>query len=170
MDKQTLDGIAVRLKEVSGVVETLDPSIRGQAFDLLRAYVIGDAGAPRPGVKEAANEVRYEGLADLIGANHKEKPADNAFLLAANHYAQSGTEPFSTKEIEEAAADAGLIIPERVDKTFVSARRDGNMLFRKVGRGSFRPTVHGESFLKSSFNVSKGSTKRAEIEEARDIV
>ena len=91
------------------------------------------------------------------------KPADNAIAIAAYHYSQYGSATFTTEEISEIAKDVGLTVPERLDMTFVQGKREGKTLFRRAGRGAFRPTVHAEAFFKMTYRVAKGTKQKAEV-------
>ena len=58
------------------------------------------------------------------------------------------------------AKDVGITIPERVDLTFLSAKEKGKNLFARAGLGKFKPTVHGEAYLKTTYSVKKGKKTR----------
>jgi len=88
------------------------------------------------------------------------KPSDNALATAAYHYSQYGSTEFSVEEMRELADDVGVTVPERLDMTYVQAKRNGHRLFRRGGRGAFRPTVHGEAFFKEAYKVSKGTNRK----------
>ena len=88
------------------------------------------------------------------------KPSDNALAVAAYHYSQYGSAEFTVDEMQELADDVGVTVPERLDMTYVAARRKGNNLFRRGGKGAFRPTVHGEAFFKQTYKVSKGTGRK----------
>jgi len=150
-----------RLREVSKVVESLDPAIRAEAFLLLRDYVIGHPDKPGRASK-SGNESEPPGelnIEALLEAHTHEKPADNLHLLAACHFAEYGANPFSLEGIRDTASSFGLTIPERSDMTFVQAKRDGKNIYKRAGQGMFKPTVTGEAFLKKTYNVTKGNKK-----------
>ena len=162
-----LDERAKRLMEVNKIVVQLDESIRAKAFDLLSDYVADEstmsAGSdPKRNMGEThITNPRFSAEGFYSSFSH-DKPADNAVLIAAGHYAQYGSEPFSLDEIRDTAAAVGLTIPERLDMTLKSATREGKALFRPEERGRYRPTVHGEMFFRKTYNVTKGSGKRAD--------
>lgn len=88
------------------------------------------------------------------------KPSDNALAIAAYHYGQYGSVEFSVKEMQDLADDVGVTVPERLDMTYLQAKRKGNRLFRRGGRGAFRPTVHGEALFKKAYKVPKGTNQK----------
>jgi len=71
-----------------------------------------------------------------------------------------GSEPFSTEDIRKTGEEAGLIVPQRIDMTLKGAKRDGRPIYMK-DRGGYRPTVLGETVLKTTYGVSKGRQRRA---------
>ena len=109
-----------------------------------------------PGGAERAPANREAFFAGL----KNDKPSDNALAVAAYHYAQYGSSEFTVDEMQELADDVGVTVPERLDKTYLAARRKGNSLFRRGGRGAFRPTVHGEAHFKRTYKVSKGTSRK----------
>jgi len=56
----------------------------------------------------------------------------------------------------------GLTVPQRLDKTLLNAKEKGKALFTRAGRGQFKPTVHGEKYLKEQYSVTKGTQKKPE--------
>jgi hypothetical protein len=58
------------------------------------------------------------------------------------------------------ADDAGVTIPDRLNMTLAAAVENGKQLFASAGRGLFKPTVHGEIYLKTTYGVKKGTKKR----------
>lgn len=168
MDESSFKNRAKRLKEVNEIVKDLVPEIRQGAFDLLKAYV----GPAVPASSHRENPSKEDdppaaGLdaGDFFLKFDHEKPADNAKLIAAYHYSKFGTAPFSVDEIKDLAAEVGITIPERPDMTFLDSRRNGKNLFKRAGRGKFRPTVHGEKYLRESYDVAKGTQRKSENPE-----
>jgi hypothetical protein len=169
MNSEAFKGCVTRLEEVNQAVLRLDPSVRAQAFDVLRSYVTSSDGPfesrhKHPGAASKAKGNEHESSDDDAAAffnrfNH-EKPADNAVLLAARHYSIYGVEPFTAEEMRSSAREVGLTIPTRIDTTYAAARRGGKALFQNLGSGRFRPTVHGEVHFKSTYEVKKGTAKR----------
>lgn len=158
MDDSAFKARVKRLQEISNVIEKLDPAIRLEAFALLRGYATGKDPAKHD---NADGEDNDEDRESFFAAHPHDKPADNASLLAAYHFKEYGAEPFSVDEIRELGSDVGVTLPERIDMTYVQAKRDGKNLFKRAGKGMFKPTVHGEAFLKKTYAVSKGRRKRA---------
>ena len=128
------------------------------AFELFKAYVTGQKSSePERKASQSTETDHAEEDATFFGKFSHNKPADNAKLLAANHYRNYGSEAFSTDETRQGVADVGLTVPERLDMTFLGMREKGNSLFTRAGRGKFRPTVHGEANLKSEYSIKKGT-------------
>ena len=152
-----------RLKEVNSVVKTLEPAIREGAFELLKGYIT--SGAPekraKDGPKKSHTNDSTDGK-DFIATFDHEKPSDNAKLIAAYYYREYGSAAFSLDEVRETAEDVGVTIPARLDMTLQGAVKDGKKLFRRAGRGKFKPTVHGEKYMKDTYKVSKGTKKKAD--------
>jgi len=164
MHENTFKERVSRIQEVNGIVEKLDQSIRSQVFDLLKPYITAHA-VSEPG--DEASEDSESDAGDSGAAaeaffskfNH-DKPSDNALSVAAYLYSRFGVSVFTIEEIRELANDVGLTIPDRVDMTFTAAKRSGKALFRRAGKGEFRPTVHGEAYLKTTYDVKKGNAKK----------
>lgn len=164
MDEKTFNERVSRLEKIGKVIEKLPPEVRATAFTLIQEYVIGATTArgksstitSNPG----AEEIDPADKSAFFAKHLHEKPADNLKSIAAYLFSQYGGEPFSTDEVRQVAEDVGLTIPERPDMTFVNALEDGKKLFTRGGRGQFRPTVHGEAFLRSAYSVRKGTKKR----------
>jgi hypothetical protein len=97
--------------------------------------------------------------------NH-DKPSDNVFLITAYHYSQFGKEPISRKDIQQIADDVGVTVPERPDMTLNQATRDGKNMFTQTNRGLFKPTVHGEKYLKETYSIVKGNKKKESKENS----
>ena len=157
MDEATFRERVKRIQEIDKAISKLDPAIRSQAFALLQDY----AGARSvTGRHEEASEDEEEAnggdAAAFFAKIEHSKPKDNAVALAAYHYKQYGTAPFSTEEIKTLADEVGLTIPSRLDMTFKGSRRNGKSLFRAIGTGKFSPTVKGEEHFKETYKIKKG--------------
>ncbi|MGA7885741.1 MAG: hypothetical protein WCA44_08370 [Acidobacteriaceae bacterium] len=156
--KETVD----RLNEVNDVISKLDASIRAEAFALLRSYVSGHPAHPPGPVAEDCKGVSPSAPLDaadaetFFTAHSGESPSDNVFSIAAYLYSQYGTAAFSKEDLQKLADETGLTIPNRPDTTITSATREGKALFTRVGKGRYKPTVHGEAFLKTTYSVKKG--------------
>jgi len=170
MNKAELNEKADRLMEINRIIEKLDPEIRRPAFELLSDYVGGPSTTPpnadavkrrsHSGVQPAPSRESFFSRFDT------EKPAENALLIAAYYYSEHGSQPFGADELKRLAREVGLIVPERIDMTYRNARRDGKALLQPIGRGSFRPTVHGEVFFKTTYNVSPGRSHTTQPAES----
>lgn len=107
--------------------------------------------------KLQSEEEGDEGDAALLARFEHGKPADNVALLTALHYSKYGTQPFSASDLKASADAAGLIVPARIDMTLTVAGKKGKKFYQKLSPGRFRVTVHGESFLKATYGVKKGT-------------
>ena len=167
MDEKTYQEIVVRLQQVNGVITKLDPAIRSEAFSLLKAYVSGsqpptsDRSAPANGARQEDTGPDLTASEEFFTTHEGGKPAENAYLVAAYLYSQHGTAPFSTEDVRTVANHAGLTLPERVDVTLGQAKKGGKQLFKRAGRGKLQPNVHGETYLKNTYDVTKGKKPRS---------
>jgi hypothetical protein len=84
------------------------------------------------------------------------KPSDNAYLCAAYHYAQYGPVPFSLQALRDVAAEAGVVIPDRVDMTLRAAGKGGKKLFQNAGQDAYKPTATGGLYFKERWGVTPG--------------
>jgi hypothetical protein len=166
MDEKTFKERVSRLKEVGKVLETLPAEIRALAFPLISDYVssgaahVSAAGHERKSHASGETKAQPVDREGFFKAFDHDKPADNAKLLAAWLYREYGTEPFSGEEVNELATEVGVTIPGRIDMTFAQAKEKGKHLFARAGRGKFKPTVHGEAYLKATYKIAKGTKQR----------
>lgn len=167
MDEDEFKARASRLEQIGKVLDKLPAEVRGDAFDLLKAYVTDSLRAHLPSkvTAKANHEDSGDSEEAFFAAFNHDKPADNARLVAAFFYREYGAEPFSVDEVRQKADDVGITIPARVDMTFVQAQKKGKKLFARAGEGKFKPTVHGEANLKATYSVKKGTKKREESAE-----
>jgi hypothetical protein len=166
MDGKTFKERASRLEEVNTVLQKMDTAIRAEAFSLLKGYVTGESEVP-DGAQfaapngSAASEDAAKQEPDLTEAEsfftslETDKPAENGLAIAAFLYSKRGVAPFSVEMVKRIAERVGITVPTRLDKTLISATREGKALFRRSGK-NFYPTVHGENFFKSTYGVAKG--------------
>ncbi|KJC52112.1 hypothetical protein [Bradyrhizobium sp. LTSP857] len=169
MNKEEFEERASRLQEIGQIIEKLPIEIRGDAFGLLKAYATKNASSGNdPSQAEQYIASDDNGDADsnsseggLFSKHTHDKPADNVRLAAAHLFEQYGSEPFTAAEIESVATDAGITVPSRIDMTLRVAKDDGKQLFMSAGRGKFKPTVHGEIYLKNTYKVKKGTNTRS---------
>jgi hypothetical protein len=166
MDEKQFKDRVSRLEKVATVLEKLPSEVRAAAFDLLREYVTKQAStaAVKPTSQKGAT-VSHDDDATFLGKFTHDKPADNARLIAANYYRKFGSEPFFVEDVRQCASDVGITIPNRVDNTLAAAMEKGKKLFARVGKSKFRPTVHGEAYLKTTYSVTKGTQHRPKAAE-----
>jgi hypothetical protein len=141
----------------SEIVAKIDESIRADAFRfLLRDDVpASDSSAP------VANPINsaVPNLAEFFNDRRGGNPAANAVLVAGYLFSAYGSEPFGVEDVRNLASKVGLVVPARLDMTFVSAQRDGRSLFTRAGTGKFRPTVNGELHFQRE-GIAKGMLAR----------
>lgn len=160
MDQKEFNERASRLHEVGKIIEKLPTEIRNEAFGFLKGYISQQVAAPARKESPAEHEADSGDGADLFSKFDHNKPSDNARLIAAHLFQEYGSEPFSVEEVKAVAANVGITIPDRVDKTLGTAAENGKQLFTQVGRSKFKPTVHGESYLKTTYGIKKGKKTR----------
>jgi hypothetical protein len=150
-----------RLEAVNAIILKLDPNIRGAAFELFKPYLTETLACSTSsgGETPTALSSSSPSLVELM-QKHPNAPAhENAYLLAAHWFSVYGSEPFSLEGVRELGNNAGLTVPERLDMTYKQAKSEGKAIFQPVERGTYRPTVAGEGWLRSTFGVSKGTQK-----------
>lgn len=158
MDKKAFADVEERLLEVNKIIAKLDASIKVAAFDYLKPYITGGAlpASPEP-KKHSLDPHPAADISELIAKHGEGKPHDNVKLLAAIWFAEYGSHPFTADYLREKATETGLTIPARPDNTLKASKEKGKNLFASVGRGLFRPTVVGEAFFKTTYNLRKGT-------------
>jgi hypothetical protein len=152
-----------RLREVNEVMKDLEPALQPEAIKILSPYVTGQA-APTPPPSDpnggGSNSGAGNDLAALrtrLLAEHGDaKPADNTLMCAAVWFAEYGKEAFSLDQLRSIANELGVTLPDRVDATIGGGMRKGKKLFNRARVGYYAPTVHGETFLKTTYNVQQG--------------
>jgi len=165
MDQKTFKDYVSRLEEVNTVLGKLDPTIRAEAFSVLKPYVLGEQPATDQLPPHNFVDNSPDGAEEFFTKFDTNKPADNVFLAAAYLYSRHGSQAFSINELKELANTTGLTLPERTDMTIRSAQRKGKRLFQRVGTDQYKPTVHGEAFLKTTYSIKKGTAPRLETSE-----
>lgn len=155
-----------RLDKIGKVLQMLPPEVRGAAFSLFEAYIMGNSddllvssSSSKSKTPSSKIDSTNSSMETFFSAHAHDKPADNVKLMAAFHYKDFGTEPFLLEDLQRMASDVGLTIPKRIDMTLDQAKIQGRKLFARAGAGKFKVTVHGEAFLKSTYGVSKGTKK-----------
>jgi hypothetical protein len=124
--------------------------------------IASEERSPQP---SGTNGVEALGFGDFFKRDGKLKPSDTAFLCAAYHYSEYGPTAFTTEEIRKIAADAGEVIPDRIDITFKGAAKKGKKLFQAAGRGAFKPTASAAAFFKETWNVKPGRKIKSGMKE-----
>jgi hypothetical protein len=102
------------------------------------------------------NEDTHATLAEFFERGTNLKPADYAQLCAAFHYHLYGAAAFSLEEIRTLGLEAGVVLPDRLDKTFKSAAHKGKRLFQPAGRAAFRPTAAAGMAFNERWGVKPG--------------
>lgn len=100
-------------------------------------------------------------LGQFFNRGEKMKPSDNAQLCAAYHYSRYGTAPFTLDDIRAIAAEAGVVLPDRLDMTLSSAQDAGKKLFQSAGRGTLKPTAAAGVAFDDRWGVKPGRTAKA---------
>jgi|SRR6185312_11633398 len=161
IDKAQFDDYAERLRSVNRVVKELDPALQPEAVKILTPYVTGgktDAGSGQGGGETRVEEGSLDALRERLVTEHSDgSPSDNALLAIALWFAQYGKEPFAIDDVRETAKTLGVTIPDRPDAFIGTTKRNGKKLFVRARKGFYSPTVHGETFLKSTYGVSQGT-------------
>jgi len=159
VDKKAFADLEERLLEVNKVITKLDPSIRAAVFDFLKPYISGGTlpAPPADPKKPAPDSQPTSDVTELIQKHGEGKPNDNINLLAAIWFADYGSTPFSLDYLRDRATETGLTIPARPDMTLRTAKDKGKNLFASAARGLFKPTVIGEAFFKTTYNIRKGT-------------
>jgi hypothetical protein len=162
VDKKTFSERVARLEEIAAVLQKLPAEVRSQAFDVLAPYATGGKATssekpkPNDSVRKPDDDDPDTERAEFFGAFDHDKPSDNLKLVAAYLYSQHGSTPFTAEELKTLADDVGITVPERIDMTLRQATVDGKSLFNNPSRGQFKPTVHGEAYMKKQYKVKKG--------------
>jgi hypothetical protein len=171
MDEQTFKARVQKIVEIASVVEKLPSEIRAQAFALLAPYVgdmppkakLGDDGHTADKQESGSDDGEARGA--FFGRFDHSKPADNVKLIFAYWYGQYGNAPLSLKGLKAIADEVGLTIPDNSRMTITNAQANSKSLFTNAGRGLWRPTVHGEAYLKETYSVRKGTNSPPQSHE-----
>lgn len=159
-DKEFKEKIA-KLAESAEVLNNLPAEVRLAAFNLLHGTVVPTRPASEAkGNPPAGPPIDVVDAESFFNQFNYDQPADNAKLIAGYLYSQYGSEPFSWDEVRQLAKQIGLTIPDRVDATLTQAQSEGKKLFQGAGKGKCKPTTHGEAYLKTTYNIKKGTKQR----------
>jgi hypothetical protein len=168
MNEQEFKDAVDRLNAVNEVVESLDASIRQDAFELLKPYIvggvaladeIGDDGTEeddteKPDSRAGRGTVDFD---KLIEVHESDTDHENALVALAIAYARHGKGPYELSVIKAVADEFSLTVPSRLDMTFKRLKRDDKEVLRKQSDG-WKVTPSGEAWLKSTYGVSRGKT------------
>jgi hypothetical protein len=165
MDKKGYDETVKRLRAVNQEVSKLDPAIRGEAWDLLKPYVIG---APVPshgdggtGARAPAKQPRDLDVRTLLDEHASDDgPIENGLLVAAILYGTYGDGPFEPKEFKAVGDEHRLLMP--IMHNFLPrTKRDEKKIFRKT-RGGWVITLDGAKWLTATYGVKRGTTTKSD--------
>jgi hypothetical protein len=158
LDKKAFEEVEERLLAINKVIAKLDPSIKIVAFEFLKPFISGGTlPTPTEKKKEVADHLASADVADLVQKHGAGKPHENINLIAAIWFGEYGSNPFSLEYVRDKAKETGLTISARPDMALKQAKDAGKNLFAVAGRGLFKPTVTGEAFFKTTYNVRKGT-------------
>lgn len=151
--------IAKLTQDIVKILSDEDSASRRRAIQAAMT-VLGEApivpAHKSPHVDEIDEIAEQGDIGTFFKRDGKLKPSDTAFLCAAFHYSEFGPVSFTVDEIRKIAADAGEIIPDRVDVTFKGAAKKGKKLFQPAGKGVFKPTASAAAFFKEEWNAKPG--------------
>lgn len=120
--------------------------------EIVTSQVSGQAGSS----KQDDGDESHADLASFFNREGDMKPADYAQLCAAYHYSMYGPSVFSIIELKAIAADAGVVLPDRVDMTLRNAMQKGKKLFQPSGVGAFKPTATACMHFSEKWKVKPG--------------
>jgi hypothetical protein len=165
MTDVAFDDAKAKLLEINDLIKQLDESLRETAIQLLVPLHFHGRDKPRTQSLGSRNDDKSsdteltpstDDLGAFIASSDQGKPAGKVLLLVAWLYSNYGVYPISSKEIRKLGETSGLEIPDRPDNSMRQAKNGGKSLFQRRGKG-WSLTVSGEHYLKSKFNVDKGS-------------
>jgi len=143
--------VAKLTQEIVQILATEDSVTRRRAIQaaltVLGEVPISTTEAPQ-GDAGSSDSDPHGSTAAFFARDGELKRSDTAFLCAAYHYSKYGPIPFTVDEIRGIAAEAGEIIPDRVDVTLRGAAKKGKKLFQQVSKGTFKPTASAAAFFK----------------------
>lgn len=153
-------------QEIVAILTGEDSVTRQRAVQAAMMLLGETVSRPINNQSDASLDAGNDDRADLASFFNREgdlKPADYAYLCAAYHFSQFGAAAFLTTEIRAIAADAGVIVPDRLDKTFTQATKKGKKLFQNVGRGTFKPTATGGIEFGERWGVKPGRKTKTSL-------
>lgn len=158
-DATKAGGVAQRIVDVlaNQDSETRHRAIRAAMMLLGEDSVSDPAGNLH---SDSADNASSNDLGQFFNRGEKFKPSDHAQLCAAYHYLQFGPAVFSLDEIRAIAAEAGVVLPDRLDMTLNSAAHSGKKLFQPSGKGAFKPTAAAGIAFNEKWGVKPGKAKK----------
>jgi hypothetical protein len=151
-------------QQIVGLLASEDSTTRNRAIQAAMLLL----GETAPSQVNRESEMPFDtgggdqtNLASFFNREGDMKPSDYAYLCAARHFSEFGTTPFSLAEIQEIAAEAGVVVPDRLDMTFKGAAKKGKKLFQPTGKGSFKPTAAGGLEFAERWKVRPGRKAKA---------
>lgn len=174
MDDKGFEDTVARLKRINAVVEELDSAIRAAGFEVLKPYVTTSAPSSNPGGDgESGSGNDPQRTADtgsaeaFVRSQPLDKPSQAVAAIAAWWFGEYGSAPIKRENVEQIAAEIGVTVSSRPDKTLIAMKTDGKPVFRSAGRGKLVPTVpHGELYFAKEFNVTKGKKTPPSADDA----
>lgn len=148
-------------QEIVALLHNESPEMRRRAIQA--ALITMGEATPEPVSTVATQKVaslvdnQPHDLGAFFDRGDQLKPSDYALLCAAYHYSLYGNAPFSIEDARSIARDAGVVLPDRLDMTFVAASQSGKKLFQRAGRSTFKPTASAGLAFKERWNVKPGN-------------
>jgi hypothetical protein len=123
--------------------------------------LLGEAAPPDAALNDGGRQpiAKSEDVVDLgqfFNRGEKLKPSDNAQLCAAYHYSIYGPVAFTLDELRAIGANAGVVLPDRLDMTLSQATHGGKKLFQSAGRGAAKPTASAGVAFGEKWGVKPG--------------
>jgi hypothetical protein len=131
------------------------------AMTLLGESVVAHASVGCQSAPSGSGDDGPVDLATLFNRDEKLKPSDHAHLCAAYHFSVYGTASFLPEELRTIANEAGVVLPNRLDKTLTNAARNGKKLFQPAGKGAFRPTAAAGLAFKEKWGLKPGKKEKS---------
>jgi len=173
--------LAATVSRVVGILSKLNPADQQRAIAASCTLLEINATGGDPGHKDRSaknalnkNDPARQGEPDpgelalfFDRGDKKADPTKNVLLCAAWHFKRYGMATFSLSEIKEIASEAGVVIPNRPDMTFRSARKNGKKYFATAGKQIFKPTATGGHFLQTEFGTRPGRETKQPMSEQK---
>jgi hypothetical protein len=165
MDEKAYDEIVGRLKKASTVISALDPSIRGDAWDLLKPFVAGTAGTPPLkgngdgiGDKNPAGDLNETALVEEHASDHDGN--SNGLLISAILYGSYGLGPYKPKDFRKIGEAHLLLLPTWGN--FLPRTKVGDKKLLRKSNDGWIITSDGAKWLSGTYGVRRGTQPRPE--------